>query len=377
MSMSDAPELSKAGGVEAWMQELAAHDADAIAGANWKTNERARWIKDRVVVISEFAKHAPSQTSPSAAASPTPQLQARLESAAQEVFREFGGFSSKAMSIEAIVQILAWHIAPLPAPVPHLPRIDSTSITLNQAMVDAEDGEPDKCPNCHGYHRGGCHKNTPIGAHPAKAASPAPGKCPHCLCPQVITGTHPANAESLRERFEEHTGEQFKGFMQPFMRRRKDEEYFYSDVRQAWQLCQWAYQAGAATQPVVSAESLRDRFEKWWAEETWMGMPRVSSEKDYAWRAVQHFSQAGAASPQPGWISVKERLPELGEWVIVVIGGNVQRTMCRLQQCYPYASRWEWQDSDADVAPLEAVTHWQPLPTPPSHKVEAAKREVK
>lgn len=63
------------------------------------------------------------------------------------------------------------------------------------------------------------------------------------------------------------------------------------------------------------------------------------------------------------WISVEERFPEPGERVIIVIGGIVQHTMAFIDD-----GRWEWADFDSDSAPMEAVSHWMPLPDPPKAK---------
>jgi hypothetical protein len=56
------------------------------------------------------------------------------------------------------------------------------------------------------------------------------------------------------------------------------------------------------------------------------------------------------------WISVKDRLPELPNWVLVC---NVHR------EVYPgtYENGKWWNDvQDSD---FHGITHWQPLPEPP------------
>ena len=60
--------------------------------------------------------------------------------------------------------------------------------------------------------------------------------------------------------------------------------------------------------------------------------------------------QATDVQPAPQWISVKERLPEIGRSVLM------------------YYSKWD--GDEIQVAKLEdagtgAVTHWMPLPEPP------------
>lgn len=62
------------------------------------------------------------------------------------------------------------------------------------------------------------------------------------------------------------------------------------------------------------------------------------------------------------WISVEDRLPEEGEVVFVYCHGN------RIDFC-PYIGEWpliivNWEERRARVA----VTHWMPLPEPPTDK---------
>lgn len=64
------------------------------------------------------------------------------------------------------------------------------------------------------------------------------------------------------------------------------------------------------------------------------------------------------------WISVKDRLPEWREWVLVTHVGEVDRG--RLIEDYGYPRGYYW-----DVVGYEGlidVTHWMPLPKPPEKK---------
>ena len=66
------------------------------------------------------------------------------------------------------------------------------------------------------------------------------------------------------------------------------------------------------------------------------------------------------------WVSVAERLPKYGVPVLLVIGGTVQQTAAVLDHDARDGRRWEWLPHfEADPAPLEAATHWMPLPDPP------------
>ena len=66
------------------------------------------------------------------------------------------------------------------------------------------------------------------------------------------------------------------------------------------------------------------------------------------------------------WISVKERLPEHGEVVLV----------CDNREATPYIGLWTlepnigggdcWNDEAGWWRPFAEVTHWMPLPEPPN-----------
>lgn len=69
------------------------------------------------------------------------------------------------------------------------------------------------------------------------------------------------------------------------------------------------------------------------------------------------------------WVSVKDKLPEYGAEVIVVL--NYKR---RRVACFSYRGKcddtgrllWRWHNSD-DESTL-TVTHWMPLPEPPKEE---------
>ena len=75
-------------------------------------------------------------------------------------------------------------------------------------------------------------------------------------------------------------------------------------------------------------------------------------------RQFDNLASVRAASTGTGWISVIDGLPHFGTYVIVVIDGVVQHCAAKLLM----NSEWEWGDSEADSAPFNAVTHWQPFP---------------
>ena len=67
-------------------------------------------------------------------------------------------------------------------------------------------------------------------------------------------------------------------------------------------------------------------------------------------------------APIQKWISVKERLPEVGEDVLAYLGKGIFETCWALKDGF-----WETRDSYLDT---DAVTHWMPLPKPPKEEGE-------
>ena len=72
--------------------------------------------------------------------------------------------------------------------------------------------------------------------------------------------------------------------------------------------------------------------------------------------------------PNEEWISVEDRLPEEYEWVLTYTDGGFPKALTfdkNTQHEIGRISRRAWRD------PLDAiikVTHWMPLPTPPSDR---------
>ena len=79
---------------------------------------------------------------------------------------------------------------------------------------------------------------------------------------------------------------------------------------------------------------------------------------DYKW---VHEDEAADVQPVDRWISVKERLPENDTEVMLY------DTDCGIV--------FGWYDDEREdfvaefISPLDAVTHWQPLPEPPTNKI--------
>lgn len=62
------------------------------------------------------------------------------------------------------------------------------------------------------------------------------------------------------------------------------------------------------------------------------------------------------------WISVKDRLPKAKETVLAY-----EAAFDSMSMAYRLPNTEEWIDT-GDYYPLEAVTHWMPLPKPPKEE---------
>ena len=72
---------------------------------------------------------------------------------------------------------------------------------------------------------------------------------------------------------------------------------------------------------------------------------------------------AGYQAAAPQWISVKDRLPEIGEWVLI----NGPEVCQRIE---PPSASWKaeyaWNTDHESFYYPEDITHWMPLPAPPT-----------
>jgi len=89
--------------------------------------------------------------------------------------------------------------------------------------------------------------------------------------------------------------------------------------------------------------------------------PRTGPE-DIIWRMCRDDFLAAYEAAKPKWISVKERLPELGTWVL--IDGP---SIC--QRIDPPSANWKgkyaWATDHESFYDPKDVTHWMPLPEAP------------
>ena len=67
---------------------------------------------------------------------------------------------------------------------------------------------------------------------------------------------------------------------------------------------------------------------------------------------------------EPGWISVKDRLPAAtDDFVLFTVGGDVFYGNYDGKDWYKYEG--DWETDVIYLEPGERITHWMPLPEPP------------
>ena len=71
------------------------------------------------------------------------------------------------------------------------------------------------------------------------------------------------------------------------------------------------------------------------------------------------------------WISVKEKLPEEGQDVIIAIFDTAKKTYQMMSDSLTfYRNKWVWWTNDP-IGNNQDITHWQPLPEPPKKEEQA------
>jgi hypothetical protein len=94
---------------------------------------------------------------------------------------------------------------------------------------------------------------------------------------------------------------------------------------------------------------------------------------------LPHQSTAAARAPQAGWVSVKDRLPELHQSVVLLNADrfeNVADDWNRQVHDAGYLESWGgrtlpyWSIRGQRATAIEAYTHWMPLPAAPNAQEE-------
>lgn len=101
------------------------------------------------------------------------------------------------------------------------------------------------------------------------------------------------------------------------------------------------------------------RPRRWLAGGPWAELEEAKAAAEADWQA----RVKEALEPVPsGWISVKERMPEDWDDVLITNGEFV---------CRGYCNNAVWfASSDGGEFDPEEITHWQPMPEPPKEEQE-------
>lgn len=118
-------------------------------------------------------------------------------------------------------------------------------------------------------------------------------------------------------------------------------------------------------------ENIKDQVAKETHGMTWD--ESVSWEHNMWPIVCERYATAKAqASCEAKWISVKDRLPEIGQEVNVIVIGNRVTSLARKIR-YEGDKEYSWDNSypgSGNWHAKEAVTHWQPLPEPPVENLD-------
>ena len=111
-------------------------------------------------------------------------------------------------------------------------------------------------------------------------------------------------------------------------------------------------------------EQERNAFEEWFYENICgIQLPLNKSEigrycNFYAEDMFTAWCAAKSHAEQSEWISVKDRLPEINTYVLAV----TSRGLVISDRVCDYGRGKEWVSGHSD----NPITHWQPLPAPPT-----------
>lgn len=120
---------------------------------------------------------------------------------------------------------------------------------------------------------------------------------------------------------------------------------------------------------LIDADALKAKCGKWYAEE--------GPEEGFIGTIGSLLDEE--AQTVSGWISVKDRLPEIAGYECLVVGVNVfgQKAVFTAFTGYGEPGWWttdkihmrrEIDEADNRVSPVWTITHWMPLPEPPKEE---------
>jgi hypothetical protein len=115
-------------------------------------------------------------------------------------------------------------------------------------------------------------------------------------------------------------------------------------------------------------ELAEEFFENWQPEKPKYIRPKA---RQYALEKVTECFLAGYQAAAPQWISVKDRLPK--EDVAVLVYGQVLNDppdVIGVRRRYNGDQDWKhtWESEDGFIYREDDVTHWMPLPKPPTEE---------
>ncbi|ELO4292094.1 DUF551 domain-containing protein [Escherichia coli] len=138
----------------------------------------------------------------------------------------------------------------------------------------------------------------------------------------------------------------------------------FSEYHEGWNACRAAMLQGA--EPVKTANKLP--FEQWLSQQTGtidVECGCVMTEVFFHWLRVAYEAGNSPVFPD-GWVACSERMPEVGDDIIVFSDEIVMSGISYSKKKGFYIQALEYDDDE----PVDNVTHWMPLPAAPQQEVK-------
>lgn len=117
-------------------------------------------------------------------------------------------------------------------------------------------------------------------------------------------------------------------------------------------------------------EKLKEKSIRLNVKYMWIDQPKeIQQEEVIQLKDAISICKQEIEDAKPKWISIKDKLPEIGEEVIVYCPKCISRKVTALMRLIRYegATEYFWDNSygGSNVHVMHSVTHWMPLPESP------------
>ena len=125
--------------------------------------------------------------------------------------------------------------------------------------------------------------------------------------------------------------------------------------------CPWIGERCLTDMKKQAADAIEELSARLEAHNEWFAKADRKIEEYKAAYIAEHDARIAEVSKTPRWITVEERLPEIGQYVLCLCRANI---FCVLRR----DKDGDWYENPAHVYMSKFVTHWMPLPEPPKEE---------